>query len=44
MILIYDDGTLWGMYGSSTSPANQYGCDAASALGLLVTLVPVIYT
>ena len=27
----FTDGTLWGMYGSSTSPANQFGCDAASA-------------
>jgi len=27
----YTNGSLWGMYGASTSPANQYGSNAASA-------------
>lgn len=27
----YTNGSLWGMYGSATSPANQYGCGAGSA-------------
>lgn len=27
----YTDGSLWGMYGLSTSPANQYGSNAAAA-------------
>jgi subtilisin family serine protease len=26
----YTNGSLWGMYGASTSPANQYGSGAAS--------------
>jgi subtilisin family serine protease len=25
------DGSLWGMYGASTTPANQFGSNAASA-------------
>jgi subtilisin family serine protease len=29
--LYYTNGTLWGMYGSNTSPANQYGCHAGVA-------------
>ncbi|WP_133271523.1 S8 family peptidase [Hymenobacter radiodurans] len=27
----YTNGSLWGMYGASTSPANQYGSNAAAA-------------
>lgn len=27
----FTNGSLWGMYGSSSSPANQYGSQAASA-------------
>jgi hypothetical protein len=27
----YMNGLLWGMYGASTSPSNQYGCEAAKA-------------
>ena len=27
----YTNGSLWGMYGASTSPANQYGSGAAQA-------------
>jgi subtilisin family serine protease len=27
----YTSGSLWGMYGASTSPANQYGSGAATA-------------
>lgn len=27
----YMNGSLWGMYGASTSPSNQYGCEAAKA-------------
>ncbi|WP_276131943.1 S8 family peptidase [Polluticoccus soli] len=27
----YTGGSLWGMYGASSSPANQYGCHAAAA-------------
>lgn len=27
----YTNGSLWGMYGASTSPANQYGSGAAAA-------------
>lgn len=27
----YVDGTLWGMYGDATSPANQYGSQAGEA-------------
>lgn len=27
----YTNGSLWGMYGPSTSPANQYGSNAAAA-------------
>ncbi len=27
----YTDGSLWGMYGDATSPANQYGCQAGEA-------------
>jgi subtilisin family serine protease len=27
----YSNGNLWGMYGASTSPANQYGSGAAAA-------------
>jgi subtilisin family serine protease len=27
----YTDGTLWGMYGDGTSPANQYGSQAGEA-------------
>ena len=27
----YTDGSLWGMYGSSTNPANQYGSQAGAA-------------
>ncbi len=27
----YTNGSLWGMYGTSTSPANQYGSQAGSA-------------
>lgn len=27
----YTNGTLWGMYGSATTPANQYGSGAGSA-------------
>jgi len=27
----YTNGSLWGMYGATTSPANQFGCGAARA-------------
>ncbi len=27
----YTNGSLWGMYGSATSPSNQYGCQAGTA-------------
>jgi subtilisin family serine protease len=27
----YTGGSLWGMYGDATSPANQYGCQAGEA-------------
>ncbi|MDP3916645.1 MAG: S8 family peptidase [Bacteroidota bacterium] len=27
----YTNGSLWGMYGNATSPANQYGCQAGEA-------------
>jgi subtilisin family serine protease len=27
----YTNGSLWGMYGDGTSPANQYGCQAGEA-------------
>jgi subtilisin family serine protease len=27
----YSNGSLWGMYGASTSPSNQYGSNAAAA-------------
>ncbi|MFM7304141.1 MAG: hypothetical protein ACKO4X_12540, partial [Alphaproteobacteria bacterium] len=27
----YTDGSLWGMYGDASSPANQYGSQAAEA-------------
>jgi len=27
----FANGNLWGMYGPATSPANQYGCQAATA-------------
>jgi subtilisin family serine protease len=29
----YTNGSLWGMYGASTTPANQFGSQAASAWG-----------
>lgn len=29
----FTDGTLWGMYGDASSPANQYGSQAAEAWG-----------
>lgn len=28
---LYTGGSLWGMYGDGTSPANQYGCQAGEA-------------
>lgn len=28
---LYTDGSLWGMYGDASSPANQYGSQAAEA-------------
>ena len=28
---LYTNGSLWGMYGASSSPANQYGSGAAAA-------------
>jgi hypothetical protein len=30
----YTNGSLWGMYGGATSPANQYGSQAAAAWNL----------
>ncbi len=27
----YTNGSLWGMYGSATSPSNQFGCGAGTA-------------
>jgi subtilisin family serine protease len=27
----YTDGSLWGMYGDATNPADQYGCQAGEA-------------
>ena len=29
----YTNGSLWGMYGDGSSPANQYGSQAAEAWG-----------
>ncbi|MFD2574448.1 S8 family peptidase [Spirosoma soli] len=33
----YTNGSLWGMYGPNTSPANQYGSNAAAAWAANVT-------
>lgn len=30
---LFTDGSLWGMYGDASSPANQYGSQAAEAWG-----------
>jgi subtilisin family serine protease len=30
----YTNGSLWGMYGDATTPANQYGCQAGEAWAL----------
>jgi len=43
----YTNGSLWGMYGSDTSPANKYGSNAAAAwkdgkTGLATVFVGVI--
>ncbi|WP_085633635.1 S8 family serine peptidase [Marivita cryptomonadis] len=45
----YTDGSLWGMYGDTTSPANQYGSQAGEAWaagygGSMSTVVGVIDT
>jgi subtilisin family serine protease len=29
--IYFTNGSLWGMYGPATSPANQYGCQASAA-------------
>ncbi len=39
----YTNGQLWGMYGASTSPANQYGSNAAAAWANSVTGSKQVY-
>ncbi len=39
----YTNGSLWGMYGASTSPANQYGSNAAAAWAANYTGSSTVY-
>jgi subtilisin family serine protease len=39
----YSNGSLWGMYGSSTSPANQFGSQAAAAWAANKTNASSVY-
>lgn len=39
----YTNGSLWGMYGDSTSPVNQYGSNAAKAWAAGKTGVNTVY-
>ncbi len=39
----YTNGSLWGMYGSSTTPANPYGSNAAAAWGAGYTGSGTVY-
>jgi subtilisin family serine protease len=39
----FTNGSLWGMYGSATSPANQFGSGAAVAWGNNKTGVSTVY-
>lgn len=40
---LFTNGTLWGMYGPATSPANQYGSNAAAAWAAGVTGSSAVY-
>jgi subtilisin family serine protease len=40
---LYSNGSLWGMYGDASSPANQYGSQAAEAWGAGHTSCPNVY-
>lgn len=39
----YTDGSLWGMYGSSTTPANQFGSGAGTAWSAGKTGISTVY-
>ncbi len=39
----FTDGSLWGMYGPATSPANQYGSNAAAAWAVNKTGSAAVY-
>lgn len=39
----FTGGSLWGMYGDASSPANQYGCQAAEAWALNHTGSSTVY-
>jgi subtilisin family serine protease len=39
----YTNGSLWGMYGDATVPANQYGCQAGEAWAAGHTGSPGVY-
>lgn len=39
----FSNGSLWGMYGDASSPANQYGSQAAEAWGAGNTGSPTVY-
>jgi subtilisin family serine protease len=39
----YTNGSLWGMYGSGTSPANQYGSQSAKAWAAGHTCASTVY-
>lgn len=39
----YANGSLWGMYGDGSSPANQYGSQAAEAWAAGKTGLPTVY-
>jgi len=39
----YTNGSLWGVYGPSTTPANQYGSNAAAAWAANVTGSKAVY-
>ena len=32
----YTDGSMWGMYGDATTPANQYGIQAGEAWAVVI--------
>ena len=40
---LFTNGSLWGMYGAGTSPANQFGSGAATAWAVGKTGSPTIY-